>query len=497
MAGLGQKLEARQGQGLVMTPQLQQAIKLLQLNNMELAEFVEEELERNPLLERDERPEPGETEREAPVAESASEELSFDAPGKADEALDTDTEALYSDSRSDMAGAEPAGGAVDWTRAGKGGSFDGEDFDLAANATREKSLREHLHDQLADLALCASDRMIAAHLIDLAEDDGYMRADLDETAQRLGVTRSEVEAILDRIQQFEPVGVLARTLQECLALQLRERDRLDPAMAALVDHLPLLAKHDYAGLKAVCGVDGEDLQDMIAELRRLTPKPGLAFGSDGARSVEPDVFVRERPDGGWAVELNSDTLPRVLVNNRYAAKIGAAARSDDEKQFISQCAQNASWLVKSLDQRARTILKVSSEIVRQQDAFFAKGVAWLRPLNLKTVADAVGMHESTVSRVTSNKYVSTPRGLFELKYFFTASIAAADGGEAYSAEAVRYRIKAMIESESADDVMSDDRIVDRLLADGVEIARRTVAKYREAMNIPSSVQGRRIMKGAS
>ena len=339
--------------------------------------------------------------------------------------------------------------------------------------------------------------MIAAHLIDLAEDDGYMRADLDETAQRLGVTRSEVEAILDRIQQFEPVGVLARTLQECLALQLRERDRLDPAMAALVDHLPLLAKHDYAGLKAVCGVDGEDLQDMIAELRRLTPKPGLAFGSDGARSVEPDVFVRERPDGGWAVELNSDTLPRVLVNNRYAAKIGAAARSDDEKQFISQCAQNASWLVKSLDQRARTILKVSSEIVRQQDAFFAKGVAWLRPLNLKTVADAVGMHESTVSRVTSNKYVSTPRGLFELKYFFTASIAAADGGEAYSAEAVRYRIKAMIESESADDVMSDDRIVDRLLADGVEIARRTVAKYREAMNIPSSVQRRRIMKGAS
>ncbi|XBQ16755.1 MAG: RNA polymerase factor sigma-54 [Oceanicaulis sp.] len=495
MAGLGQKLEARQGQGLVMTPQLQQAIKLLQLNNMELAAFVEEELERNPLLERDERPEPGEIEREDAAPEKVSDELSFDAPGKADEALDADAETMYSDSKADMAGAADAGGSVDWSKAGKGGSLDSEAFDFAANASAEKTLREHLHDQLADLALCAADRLIAAHLIDLAEDDGYFRADLDETAQRLGVTRSEVEAILDRLQQFEPAGVLARSLQECLAIQLRDRDRLDPAMAALVDNLPLLAKHDYAGLRAACGVDGDDLTDMIAELRRLTPKPGLGFGADNTRTVEPDVFVRERPDGGWAVELNTETLPRVLVNNRYAAEIGAAARSEEEKVFISTCAQNAGWLVKSLDQRARTILKVSGEIVRQQDAFLAKGVAWLRPLNLKTVADAVGMHESTVSRVTSNKYVSTPRGLFELKYFFTSAIASSDGGEAYSAEAVRYRIKAMIDSETADEVMSDDRIVERLHADGVEIARRTVAKYREAMNIPSSVQRRRMMKG--
>jgi len=497
MAGLGQKLEARQGQGLVMTPQLQQAIKLLQLNNMELTSFVEEELERNPLLERDERSDAPEAERADPetAAKPDSGELSFDAPGKADEALDADREAMYSDSKADMAGAD-AGGSVDWSRAGKGGGgFDGEAFDAAANATREKTLREHLHDQLAEIALQPADRLVAAHLIDLAEDDGYFRADLDETAQRLGVTRSEVEAILDRVQQFEPAGVMARSLQDCLALQLKDRDRLDPAMAALVDNLPLLAKHDYAGLKAACGVDGEDLTDMIAELKRLTPKPGLGFGADTTRAVEPDVAVRERPDGGWAVELNTDTLPRVLMNNRYAAEIGAAARTEDEKVFITQCAQNASWLVKSLDQRARTILKVSSEIVRQQDAFFAKGVAWLRPLNLKTVADAVDLHESTVSRVTSNKYMATPRGLFELKYFFTSSIPSADGGEAYSAEAVRYRIKAMIDTETAEDVMSDDKIVERLHADGVEIARRTVAKYREAMNIPSSVHRRRQMKG--
>lgn len=498
MAKLGQRLEARQGQGLVMTPQLQQAIKLLQLNNMELMEFVEEELERNPLLERDERPEPGGEDERAHTAETADPhgELSFDAPSSAaDEALDADREAMYADSAPDMAGSRDTGGAVDWSRAGKGGGgFDGEDYDAAAHATREKTLREHLHDQLADLALTSADRLIAAHLIDLADDDGYMRADLAETAERLGVTVSEVEAILARLQGFEPAGVMARGLQECLALQLAERDRLDPAMAALVDNLPLLAKHDYAALRAVCGVDQEDLDDMIEELKRLTPKPGLAFGSDNTRAVEPDVFVRERPDGSWAVELNTDTLPRVLMNNRYAAQIAGSARSAEEKTFITECTQNASWLVKSLDQRARTILKVASEIVRQQDAFFAKGVAWLRPLNLKTVADAVGMHESTVSRVTSNKYIATPRGLFELKYFFTSSIASADGGEAYSAEAVRYRIKAMIQSETVDDIMSDDAIVDRLLADGIEIARRTVAKYREAMNIPSSVQRRRMMK---
>ncbi|MGP1273996.1 MAG: RNA polymerase factor sigma-54 [Caulobacterales bacterium] len=498
MAKLGQRLEARQGQGLVMTPQLQQAIKLLQLNNMELAEFVEEELERNPLLERDERPEPGGEDDRAPAAEASDPhgELSFDTPSSAaDEALDADREAMYADSAPDLAGARDSGGAVDWSRAGKGGGgLDGEAFDAASHASREKTLREHLHDQLADLALTGADRLIAAHLIDLADDDGYMRADLAETAERLGVTVSEVEAILASLQGFEPAGVMARGLQECLALQLAERNRLDPAMAALVDNLPLLAKHDYAALRGLCEVDQEDLEDMIAELKRLTPKPGLAFGSDSTRAVEPDVYVRERPDGSWAVELNTDTLPRVLMNNRYAAQIARTARTAEEKTFITECSQNASWLVKSLDQRARTILKVASEIVRQQDAFLAKGVAWLRPLNLKTVADAVGMHESTVSRVTSNKYVSTPRGLFELKYFFTSSIASADGGEAYSAEAVRFRIKAMIQSETVNEVMSDDAIVDRLLADGIEIARRTVAKYREAMNIPSSVQRRRMMK---
>jgi RNA polymerase sigma-54 factor len=500
MAGLSQKLDMRQGQSLVMTPQLQQAIKLLQLSNLELAEFVEGELERNPLLERDERSEEAETVR--PDSDGEPRELELAAPSAdASDSIDADADAIHTeDSRADLVGvasAQGAGPAVMGTGSGRGGRFDSEEYDAAANAARDISLAEHLHEQLTMAAADPIERMIGAHLIDLADEDGYMRADLDEVAERLGVERPRVEAALQLAQSFEPAGVMARDLADCLALQLKERDRLDPAMAALIDNLDKLAKHDYAALKSLCGVDGEDLDDMIAELRNLDPKPGHAFGMGAARAVEPDVFVRQSPDGLWAVELNSDTLPRVLVNQVYYAEISRVARTDAEKTFISECGQNASWLVKSLDQRARTILKVASEIVRQQDMFLAHGVAYLRPLNLKTVADAIGMHESTVSRVTSNKYVSTPRGLFELKYFFTSAIPSSGGGEAHSAEAVRHRIKALIDTETAAEIFSDDKLVERLREEGVEIARRTVAKYREALNIPSSVQRRRMLKKAS
>jgi RNA polymerase sigma-54 factor len=285
--------------------------------------------------------------------------------------------------------------------------------------------------------------------------------------------------------------VAARDLKECLALQLRERDRFDPAMAALVANLECLARHDYAQLRRLCAVDDEDLADMVAELKRLVPKPGLAFGGGVIQPVVPDVTVRTGADGGWIIELNSETLPKVLVNQTYYATVARTARSDKDKGYLSECLQTANWLVKSLDQRAKTILKVSTEIVRQQDAFLAYGVEHLRPLNLRTVADAIGMHESTVSRVTSNKYIGTPRGIFELKYFFTSSIASAEGGEAHSAEAVRHRIKALIDGETAEAIMSDDTIVDLLRKQGVDIARRTVAKYREAMKIPSSVERRR------
>ncbi len=500
MAGIMQKLDMRQGQSLVMTPQLQQAIKLLQLSNVELAEFVEGELERNPLLERDESSESAESTRQE--GEGEPRELELSAPSAdASESIDADSDVLHiDDSKTDLSGvaantpADAVGQGGTWGSGG-GGAVS-EDYDAIANSSREMSLAEHLHDQLATATHDPIDRMIGAHLIDLADEDGYLRSDMTEIAARLGLERARIEAVLEMTQSFEPAGVMARDLGECLALQLREKDRLDPAMATLLDNLERLARHEYDALKSLCGVDNEDLDEMISEIRELTPKPGMAFGHDSARAVEPDVFIRQAPDGSWQVELNSETLPRVLVNNRYYNEIHTAARTENEKSFITECSQNASWLVKSLDQRARTILKVASEIVRQQDMFLAHGVAYLRPLNLKTVADAIGMHESTVSRVTSNKFVSTPRGMFELKYFFTSAIPSAGGGEAHSAEAVRHRIKTLIGQETLADVLSDDKLVELLRDEGIEIARRTVAKYREALNIPSSVQRRRILKRA-
>jgi RNA polymerase sigma-54 factor len=339
--------------------------------------------------------------------------------------------------------------------------------------------------------------MIGQYLIDMVDEAGYLTGDLDAVADKLGAPRAKVEAVLAILQTLDPPGVCARNLTECLAIQLRDRDRFDPAMRALVEHLDLLAKRDLAALRRLCAVSDEDLADMISEIRNLNPKPGLAFGSTTVQPIVPDVYVRAASDGTWQVELNSDTLPKVLISQRYYAQVSKTTRSDKDKTYLADCLQNATWLVRALDQRAKTILKVSSEIVRQQDAFFVKGVQYLRPLNLKTVADAIGMHESTVSRVTANKYIATTRGVFELKYFFTSSIAAADGGEAHSAEAVRHRIRQMIDAETAADVLSDDTIVDKLREAGIEIARRTVAKYREAMRIPSSVQRRREKQAAA
>ena len=319
----------------------------------------------------------------------------------------------------------------------------------------------------------------------------------DTVADALNCDIARVEAVLTRLQQFDPPGLFARDLKECLALQLADRDRLDPAMAAFIDNLDLVAKRDFKALARVCGVDAEDIADMVAELKSLDPKPALAFDGEVAQPVIPDVLMRARPAGGWHIELNPDTLPRVLVNNQYYAEINTKAASKTDRQYITEQYQSANWLVKSLHQRATTILKVAKEIVRQQDAFFLKGVQHLKPLVLRDIADVIDMHESTVSRVTANKYMASPRGIFELKYFFTSSISRSDGGEAFSAEAIKHRIRAMIDGEPPAQILSDDKIVDILRGDGVDIARRTVAKYREAMGIPSSVQRRRQKSVAS
>jgi len=491
-----------------MTPQLMQAIKLLQLSNLDLVAYVEAELERNPLLDsgaEDEPPAPGGSEgavaTEGPLNANGESwngvENEPNGPA-AEERLDSPLDDSFSDDAepSRARASETAPGYSEWAGVGSGGRDDG-DYNPEAFVSAETTLADGLREQLMLAVADPARRMIGLYLIDTVDEAGYLGSDVATVAEKLGTSVKEVEAVLAILQSFDPPGICARDLAECLALQLKEHDRLDPAMEALITRLDLVAKRDFAALKKICRVGDEDLADMIAELRRLNPKPGLAFGSAPVQPIVPDVFVRPAPDGGWIVELNSDTLPKVLVNQSYYAEVSATARRDTEKSYLAECLQNATWLVRALDQRARTILKVSNEIVRQQDAFFAHGVEHLRPLNLKTVAEAIGMHESTVSRVTANKYMATSRGIFELKYFFTSAIAASHGGEAHSAEAVRHRIKQLIDGESAADVLSDDTIVEKLRAAGIDIARRTVAKYREAMRIPSSVQRRREKQAAA
>lgn len=492
------KIQLKQGQNLVMTPQLQQAIKLLQLSNIELQAFVEEQLESNPLLERGTGDENRRGEDVSGADDGAQyKEISLEQPAaQASEALDAPDHSIDSEAApGDRTHAADVGGSVDWSKAGSGGSFNGSgDYDAAANTAAEVTLKEHLRGQLAMLALNDKDSLIALHLIDHVDENGYLRISMEDMSLRLGVPLIRVESTLTQLQTFEPTGVFARSLKECLTLQLREQGLLDDRMVAILDNLELLAKHDMSKLAKIAGLDKDAIRAHVTMIRSLAPKPGLAFGGDMAAAVEPDVSVKETPTGGWAVELNAETLPRVLVNNRYFAEVCAPGADEQTRSFMTECHQNASWLVKSLDQRARTVLKVAIEIVKQQDAFFAYGLDHMRPLNLKTVAEAIDMHESTVSRVTTNKYMATPRGLFEFKYFFSAAIPALGGGEAHSAETVRHKIKILISEETAETVKSDDKLVSLLRAQGIDVARRTVAKYRESMGIPSSVERRRIFK---
>lgn len=490
---LSAKLEMRQGQQLVMTPQLQQAIKLLQLSNMELSAFVEAELERNPLLERDEAEPTSEHEEAGGAAETGGDsdedgllDLKDTSAAAAD--LDTDYENVYADRSAAEMATESLGS---WSSVRPRAGSDDRESNLEAYVSDEMSLKDHLIEHLQLTVTDAIDLVIGRYIIDMVDDAGYIGGDLDELADKLAIDQARIEDVLEKLQTFDPAGVPARNLAECLTLQLKDQNRYDPVIGALLDNLDLLASHNLSQLRRAVNVSMDELAEMITELKSLDPKPGLRFGSTPVQPVVPDVIVRPARDGSWIVELNSDTLPRVLVDRTYYATVSKCARSNGDKDYLQDCLQTANWLTKSLDQRARTILRVSEEIVRQQDGFFTHGVQHLRPLNLKTVAEAISMHESTISRVTSNKYMATPRGILELKYFFSSAIASAGDGDSHSSEAVRYRIKNMIDEEAADAVLSDDKIVDRLKADGVDIARRTVAKYREAMRIPSSVQRRR------
>jgi RNA polymerase sigma-54 factor len=502
---LAPRLDLRTTQTLVMTPQLQQAIKLLQMSNLELGEYVERQLEQNPFLERDEtssedidrteeRREPGEASGDPGGKLTSVDHAVADATGAvSDAALDADYGELFdSEAPTDSGGGEIASGAGMTVNSRAGGNgFDGTESSLESTVASRSSLREHLTQQLFLQFRDPVERMIGQHLIDMLDDAGYLPWDLEPIASTLGCSMAQIEAVLVRMQQFEPSGIFARSLAECLAVQLAERNRLTPEMESVLGHLDLVAKRDFGALAKIAAVSVQQVACYVAELRTLNPKPALAYDTEVAQPVTPDIMMRAQPGGSWSIELNSETLPRVLVNNQYYARVFGAARNREEKLFINECFHDANWLVKSLHQRATTILKVATEIVRQQDAFFAVGVQGLRPLILRQVAEAVGLHESTVSRVTSNKYMETPRGIYELKYFFNQAVGGSAGGEAHSAEWVRHRVRALIDGEPPEQVHSDDAIVDVLSREGIDIARRTVAKYREALGIPSSVQRRK------
>ncbi len=523
---LGPRLDLRQSQQLVMTPQLQQAIKLLTLTNLELESAVSAEIDSNPLLEAGEHDliiGPETFDQPASCETGLDEMLGRDSIMASDTPVDVDFgEAVFHHggagdemgpttnefqaeqiSRDDMGPADNAlsmnGSGAGQTGSANNDSQNGDGLSAEALLTADLTLHDHLLTQVGTTFREPEDLMIARHLVDLVDDSGYIALDLIDMAERLGTSIVTIECVLRLMQTFDPVGVCARSLSECLKLQAKDIDRLDPAMEMLLDNLPLLARGDLPALKRLCRVDHEDLADMIREVRGYNPKPGLLYGASRVETVVADVFVRRSAAGSWIVELNTATLPRVLVNQSYHAELLAKALSKStadvakqERQFLSECLTSANWLVKALDQRARTILKVASEIVKLQEGFFEDGVRYLKPLTLRTVADAIGMHESTVSRVTTAKYIACSRGLYELKYFFNSSIQSGNGGEAHSAKSVQFRIKELIEAESARNILSDDQIVDILQGEKFDIARRTVAKYREAMNIPSSVQRRRL-----
>lgn len=491
------RLEVRQTQSLTLTPQLMQSIRLLQLGHLDLQAFVEAELERNPLLEREEARdtdpliEPQVITDNGDVRDSLDQSDTMGTATSIAEQYDTDVSNVFPE----QVGQDSLAQSLHANRTGPSMMGVGEASDIDDYVATKSSLADHLRQQMSLLALEPAGQLIAHHLIDNLNEAGYLTTDCASIASQLGAAEAEVEAILKALQGCEPLGVFARDVAECLAIQLREKNRLDPMMQDLLDHLDLIANHNMTQLMRNIGASQEDLADMLVELRALDPKPGRAFDGAPVQAVVPDVFVRQGNGGAWEIELNSDILPRVLVNRVYYASVTKKARDTAEKTFLVDCLQTANWLTKSLDQRAQTILKVATEIVRQQDAFLVYGVAHLKPMTLKTVAEAIEMHESTVSRVTSNKYLATPRGLFEMKYFFTTALGSSTGGDEHSSEAVRHRIRQMIDAEDPKAILSDDTIAAMLKNErGMDVARRTVAKYREGMNIPSSVIRRRQKK---
>ncbi|MDT0574581.1 RNA polymerase factor sigma-54 [Croceicoccus sp. F390] len=473
------RLDLKQSQTLVMTPQLQQAIKLLTLSGMELQSHIAELMADNPLVDVDNEaqaaqdPVPQDTAgmTEAPPADAMS------SNGEA--ALDIAPDSIDSEVQTGEAGFGPPGGSA---------SADWADNDSVAE--RETTLAGHLHAQIGMAGGQPVHQFIARNLIDQLDDAGYLRLPLQEIATMLGVRLDDVEQALRLVQSLDPTGVGARDLAECLTLQAIEADRYDPCMQALLGKLDLLAQGAMAQLCRCCGVDRDELAQMISELRAYDPKPGSRFGEPVLQPVTPEVLVR-RTATGWDLAINLRTLSRLVVDREYYTQLKTGCTDKASASWLNTRLADADWLAKALDQRQKTILKVATEIVRRQERFFAEGPAALIPLTLREVADAVELHESTVSRVTANKYLNCGRGTFELKYFFSSGVTATNDEGAASAEAVRTLIRQIVQAEQASDILSDDALVTMLEQQGFSLARRTVAKYRESIGIGSSVQRRR------
>ena len=492
---LGPRLDIRQSQSLVMTPQLQQAIKLLAASNLEIETFIADALEANPLLDTGGPAEVGEPERieiAAPSGEDApSDQLMLAGGGEGDAPLDLSSVDRDWDTGD---GAAPSMRDAEWgaaASAGLGEPGDAPDWEQLRAA--DITLAEHLEGQIGALTNDPRTGFIARHIVGMLDDAGYLGISLEEVAEDLGVELFEAEAGLALVQSLDPSGVGARNLAECIAIQAREADRYDPCMAALISNLDLVARGEVERLKRLCRVDDEDFADMLRELRGYNPRPGLAFTSSDSSSVVPDILITANAAGGWEIALNEDTLPKLIVNRGYFLELNAGATSRESQSWLKEKLADAHWLIRALDQRQKTILKTAAEIVKQQDGFFRRGVAELRPLTLREVAEQIGMHESTVSRVTSNKYLACARGTFELKYFFTSGVASADG-EGASSAAIKARIKALIDAETAKDILSDQQLAEMLQKEGFDLARRTVAKYREAIGLGSSAERRRAKK---
>jgi RNA polymerase sigma-54 factor len=487
-------LELRQGLSLAMTPQLQQSIRLLQLSSLELQTEIQQAIEANPMLEiEDESGE--ETE---PAAIEAHEALPTTRLDEADTTLDLEAprqempEELPLDSRWDD--IFEADGSTSYS---KGSAEDEERDFLSYTSSGQESLHDHLLSQMLLTPLSPRDQQIATAIIESVDEDGFLEQPLESIVEGLrrdlpDVELDEAQAMLHLVQQFDPPGVAARDLGECLAIQLRQVEAPTPAhsdAARLLEHLDLLATRDYVRLQRLLKIDAEALKAALQVLQGLNPRPGAELRSQDVEYVIPDVIVR-RVQGQWRVELNPEVTPRLRINNLYAGLIQRGRRGED-MNYMRNALQEARWFIKSVQSRNETLLAVAEAIVRRQQDFFEHGEAAMRPLVLREIAEELGLHESTISRVTTNKYMHTPRGVVEFKHFFSSHVGTADGGEA-SSTAIRARIKQLVAEEPANKPLSDSRLTQLLEAEGINVARRTVAKYRESLGIPPSNERKRL-----